>query len=128
MGMYTEFLGTLTTSRPLTKEEITEYNDRLGEYESDMYLIFEEGSNNELRGPDCSKVVGYVDMEKGFMNTFNWMKSKGIELTGRINYAYEDIFTNDIGGGFGAFVVFPWRAIYYKFDFQGLKIISTVIY
>jgi hypothetical protein len=122
MGMYTEFMGTLTTSRPLTSQELQEYKNLR---DDDLYLVF--GSNNELHGPSDSKVCGYVDMEKGFMSTVNWMKSKGVTLSGRINYVYEDMFTNVIGGGFGAFVVTTENVTYYKLDFDGLKMVSTVI-
>lgn len=125
MGMYTEFLGSLSTSRPLTTEELEEYENAMGD---DMYLTFFNGSNNKLEGSSDEKVVGYVDMEKGFMDTVNWMKSKGITLTGRINYVYEDMFTSEIGGGFGAFVVTPEQVIYHKLDFDGLTMVSNVIY
>jgi len=125
MGMRTDFLGTLTTSRPLTEEELAEYNES---YDLDMYLIFVDGSKNTMTGPEEEKVCGYVDMEQGFINTMNWMKSKGITLTGRINYAYEDIFANGVGDGFGAFVVTPENVTYHKFDFNGLKMVSSVIY
>ena len=67
-------------------------------------------------------------MIEGFMKTFNWLNSKGITLTGRINYASEDIFSDAIGGGFGAFVVTSENVTYYKLDLNGLQIISTVIY
>jgi hypothetical protein len=128
MGMYTEFFGTVTTSRPLTPDELKEYEDTSSKSD-DMYLIFVyDGSNNKLEGPCHSKIAGYVDMEKGFLDTLHWMKSKGITLTGRINYAYEDMFTDVIGGGFGAFVAFPWCVTYYKLDFHGLKMVSNVIY
>jgi len=123
--MHTNFIGTLTTSRPLTSEEFTEYRN---EYcDSDMYLIFVEGSTNKLEGPCGNKVAGYVDMKKGFLDTLHWLKSKGITLTGRITYAYEDIFTDEIGGGFGAFEAFPWRVTHYKLDVHSLKIVSDII-
>jgi hypothetical protein len=126
MGMYTQFIGTLTTSRPLTPEELKEYEDLSCK---DMYLIFVyDGSNNKLEGPSYSKVAGYVDMEKGFLDTLHWLKSKDVTLTGRINYAFEDIFTDDIHGGFGAFVATPENVTYYKLDFNGLQIVSNVIY
>lgn len=129
MGMRTDFLGTLTTSRPLTSEELKEYKDyQENYYDLDMYLTFIDGSNSELQGPDYEKVCGYMDMEKGFINTLNWMKSKDITLSGRINYAYEDVFSNIIGGGFGAFVATTENVSYYKLDFNGLKIVSNVIY
>jgi len=128
MGMYTQFFGTLTTSRPLTHEELKEYEDTLSKSD-DMYLIFVyDRSNNKLEGPCDSKVAGYVDMEKGFLDTLHWLKSKDVTLTGRINYAYEDIFTDDIHGGFGAFVATPENVTYYKLDFNGLQIVSNVIY
>jgi len=127
MGMYTEFFGTVTTSRPLAPDELKEYEDTSSKSE-DMYLMFVEGSMNELEGPSGHKIAGYVDMEKGFLDTLRWMKSKGITLTGRINYAYEDMFTDVVGGGFGAFVAFPWSVTYYKLDFHGLKMVSNVIY
>jgi hypothetical protein len=128
MGMYTQFFGTLTTSRPLTPEELKEYEDTSSKSD-DMYLIFVyDGSNNKLEGPCDCKVAGYVDMERGFLDTLHWMQSKRITLTGRINYAYEDMFTDVIGGGFGAFVAFPWCVTYYKLDFNGLQIVSNVIY
>jgi hypothetical protein len=56
------------------------------------------------------------------------MKSKGITLTGRITYAYEDMFTDDIEGGFGAFVATPENVTHYKLDIHGLQIVSNVIY
>jgi hypothetical protein len=127
MGMRTEFFGTLTASRPLTPDELKEYEDTSSKSE-DMYLMFAEGSTNELEGPSGHKIAGYVDMEKGFLDTLHWMKSKGITLTGRVNYAYEDMFTDVIGGGFGAFVALPWRVTYYKLDFHGLKMVSNIIY
>jgi hypothetical protein len=127
MGMCTEFFGTLTTSRPLTPDELKEYKLTYSKSE-DMYLMFVEGSTNELEGPSGHKIAGYVDMEKGFLDTLHWMKSKGITLTGRVNYAYEDMFTDVIGGGFGAFVALPWRVTYYKLDFHGLKMVSNIIY
>jgi|LauGreSBDMM110SN_4_FD.fasta_scaffold48413_3 hypothetical protein len=125
MGMHTDFIGTLTTSRPLTSEEFTEYRN---EYcDSDMYLIFVKGSTDKLEGPCCNKVAGYVDMKKGFLDTLYWLKSKGITLTGRITYAYEDIFTDEIGVGFGAFVATPEKVTYYRLDFNGLQIVSDII-
>jgi len=129
MGMYTQFIGTLTTSRPLTAEELEQYENELNNYyRTNMYLMFSSGSNDELEGPEGGvKVCGYVDMEAGFMNTVNWLKSKNITLSGRINYAYEDIFTEEIGGGFGAFVVTPECVTYHKLDFNGLQMISTVL-
>jgi len=126
MGTPTDFDGTLTTSRSLTPEELKEYESYLSNSE-DMYLIFVEGSTNKLEGPSDHKVVGYVDMEKGFLDTLHWMKSKCITLSGRINYVY-DIFADEIGYGFGAFVATPENVTYYKLDFNGLKIISNVIY
>ena len=127
MGTYTYFVGTLRTSRPLTKDELAEYENAVNKSE-DMYLMFFNGSNNELEGASDQKVVGYVDMEKGFLDTLNWMKSKGITLTGRINYAYEDMFTSEIGGGFGAFVATHEQVTYHKLDFDGLTMVSNVIY
>jgi hypothetical protein len=127
MGMYTQFMGTLTTSRPLTRKELAEYNDTIEKYELDMYLEFVDGSDNKLEGPDEQKICGYLDMEKGFVNTYNWMKAKGITLSGRINYVYEDMFTDIIGGGFGAFVVTPENVTYHKLDFNGLTMVSDVI-
>jgi hypothetical protein len=127
MGMRTDFLGTLTTSRPLTPEELEEYNNCQEQYEElDMYLMFV--SNNELIGPNYEKVCGYMDMEEGFMKTLNWLKSKGIILSGRINYVYEDVFSDVVGGGFGAFVATPENVTYYKLDFTNLKMVSSVIY
>lgn len=117
-------MGTLRTSRPLTAEELAEYEKAMG---ADIYLMFFNGSNNKLEGTSDQKVVGYVDMEKGFLDTVNWMKSKGITLTGRINYVYEDMFTSEIGGGFGAFVVTPEQVTYHKLDFDGLTMVSNVI-
>ena len=127
MGMYTQFTGTLNTSRPLTVEELAEYENALGS-SNDMYLMFFNGSNNEIDGASDEKVVGYVDMKKGFLDTINWMKSRGITLTGRINYVYEDMFTTEIGGGFGAFVATPEQVTYHKLDFTGLAMVSDVIY
>lgn len=126
--MRTDFFGTLTTSRPLTAEELAEYNKSYDSYDSGMYLIFIDGSNNTMKGPEEEKVCGYVDMEQGFINTMKWMKNKGITLTGRINYAYEDIFAKGVGDGFGAFVVTPETVTYHKLDFTGLKMVSSVIY
>jgi hypothetical protein len=126
MGMYTQFMGTLRTSRPLTKDELEEYENVVIKSE-DMYLMFFNGSNNELEGASDQKVAGYVNMETGFLDTLNWMKSKGITLTGRINYVYEDMFTSEIGGGFGAFVVTPEQVTYHKLDFDGLTMVSNVI-
>lgn len=125
--MRTDFSGTLTTSRPLTSDELKEY-ENASSNSDDMYLMFEEGSTNELVGPEGCKVAGYVDMEKGFLDTLHWMKSKGITLSGRINYVYEDMFTDEIGGGFGAFVATSENVTYYKLDFNGLKIVSNIIY
>ena len=124
--MYTQFMGTLRTSRPLTKDELEEYENVVIKSE-DMYLMFFNGSNNELEGASDQKVAGYVNMETGFLDTLNWMKSKGIMLTGRINYVYEDMFTSEIGGGFGAFVATPEQVTYHKLDFNGLTIVSNVI-
>ena len=119
-------MGTLTTSRPLTTEELEEYEHELNDYyRTNMYLMFSEGSYNELQGIQEAKVCGYVDMEAGFMNTVNWLKSKNITLSGRINYVYEDMFTEEIGGGFGAFVVTAECVTYHKLDFNGLQMIST---
>jgi hypothetical protein len=126
MGMYTQFMGNLSASRPLTKDELVEYEDAVNK-SGDIYLMFFNGSNNKLEGTSDQKVVGYVDMEKGFLDTLNWMKSKGITLTGRINYVYEDMFTSEIGGGFGAFVVTPEQVTYHKLDFDGLTMVSNVI-
>jgi hypothetical protein len=125
MGVITEFMGELTTSRSLTSEELAEYKNKLND-EYDMYLIFT--SSNRLEGPESAKVVGYIDMVDGFMKTFTWLNSKGITLSGRINYACEDIFSEAIGGGFGAFVVTPENVTYYTLDLNGLQMISTVIY
>lgn len=129
MGMWTQFLGTLTTSRPLTPEELKDYESKLDDYyNTSMYLCFVDGSRNKLQGIQEAKVCGYLDMQEGFMNTVNWLKSKGITLSGRINYVYEDMFTDVIGGGFGAFVVTPESVTYHKFDFNGLQMVSNVIY
>lgn len=127
MGMYTQFMGTLTTSRPLTREELAEYNDSVDKEELELYLVFVYGSANTLEGLSDHKICGYLDMEQGFINTVNWMKAKGITLSGRINYVYEDMFTDIIGGGFGAFVVTPENVTYHKLDFNGLTMISDVI-
>jgi hypothetical protein len=127
MGMRTDFLGNLITSRPLTPEELQEYENAQNNSD-DMYLTFQDGSNNELQGSDYEKVCGYVDMEQGFMNTFHWLKAKDITLSGRINYAYEDVFANGVGDGFGAFVATPECVKYHKFDFTNLQIVSSVIY
>jgi hypothetical protein len=126
MGTYTYFVGTLRTSRPLTKDELAEYENAVNKSE-DMYLMFFNGSNNELEGASDQKVVGYVDMEKGFLDTLNWMKSKGITLTGRISYSSDYILSEDIGLGFGAFVATPEQVTYHKLDFNGLTIVSNVI-
>jgi hypothetical protein len=128
MGMYTQFTGNLTTSRPLTCEELAEYNDSVEKYELEMYLVFVYGSANTLEGLSDHKICGYLDMEQGFINTVNWMKAKGISLTGRINYAYEDVFSEIIGGGLGAFVVTPENVTYHKLDLNELKMVSDVIY
>ena len=72
-------------------------------------------------------MVGYVDMEKGFLDTLNWMKSKGITLTGRISYSSDYILSEDIGLGFGAFVATPEQVTYHKLDFNGLTVVSSVI-
>lgn len=125
--MYTQFMGTLTTSRPLTREELAEYNDSVDKEELELYLVFVYGSANTLEGLSDHKICGYLDMEQGFINTVNWMKAKGITLSGRINYVYEDMFTDIIGGGFGAFVVTPENVTYHKLDFNGLTMISDVI-
>jgi len=121
-----KFIGTLTTSRPLTHEEINEYN-KVGSESIDMYLGFVDDSMNQLEGPRDTKQDDYVDVKQGFLETLHWMKSKDITLTGRITYAYEDIFTDEIGGGFGAFEAFPWCVTHYKLDVHGLKIVSDVI-
>ena len=125
MGVITDFMGQMTTSRSLTDEEMAEYKNELDD-SYDMYLIF--GSSNTLDGPESAKVVGYVDMVDGFMKTFNWLTSKGITLSGRINYACENIFSEAIGGGIGAFVATPEHVTYYQLDLNGLKMISNVIY
>jgi hypothetical protein len=127
MGMYTQFIGTLSTSRALTVEELAKYENAVCASD-DMYLMFFNGSNNELEGASDQKVAGYVDMEKGFLDTLNWMNSRGITLTGRVNYVYEDMFTDIIGGGFGAFVATPENVTYHKLDFTGLTMVSNVIY
>ena len=126
MGIMTDFIGSLTTSRSLTPEELKEYNCVLNESEN-MYLIFIENSMNELEGASDNKIAGYIDMEKGFLDTLYWMKSKNIRLSGRINYV-SNIFSDEIGDGFGAFVATSENVTYYKLDFNGLKIISNVIY
>jgi hypothetical protein len=126
MGMRTDFLGTLITSRPLTPWELKEYKDYQEDYELDMYLTFI--SNSELGEPEYEKVCGYMDMEKGFMSTLNWLETRGITLSGRINYVYEDMFSDIVGGGFGAFVATPENVTYYKFDFTNLKMVSSIIY
>jgi hypothetical protein len=125
--MFTKFTGTLTTSRPLTTEELKEYGDVYSKSD-DMYLIFVEESPNILKGPRYSNVTGYIDMEKGFLETLHWLKSKNITFSGRINYAHENVFVDYIGVGFGAFVATPENVTYYKLDFNGLQIISNVIY
>ena len=127
MGMRTDFLGNLITSRPLTPKELQEYENAQNNSDN-MYLIFVEGSNNQLQGIEDSKVCGYVDMEQGFMNTLHWLKGKGITLSGRINYVYEDVFADGVGDGFGAFVVTPECVTYHKLDFNNLKMVSSVIY
>jgi len=121
------FIGTLTTSRLLTREEINEYNN-VGSESIDMYLAFLDDSMNQLSGPSDNKQDDYVDVKQGFLETLRWMKSKGITLTGRITYAYEDMFTDDIEGGFGAFVATPENVTHYKLDIHGLQIVSNVIY
>jgi len=121
-----KFIGTLTTSRPLTREEIHEYNN-VGSESINMYLGFLDDSMNQLEGPRDTKQDDYVDVKEGFLETLNWMKSKGISLTGRITYACEDMFTHEIGGGFGAFVAFPWCVRHYKLDVHGLQIVSEII-
>jgi hypothetical protein len=126
MGMRTDFFGNLTTSRPLTHEELAEYMNALDK-NSNMYLVFVEGSNDRLQGFEDGKVCGYVDMEQGFLSTFYWMKHKGITLSGRINYAYEDVFAEGVGDGFGAFVATPECVTYHKLDFNNLKMVSSVI-
>ena len=117
------FIGTLTTSRPLTPEEINEYDD-VGSRSIDMYLTFVDDSTNKLEPRDQDD---YVDVKQGFLETFHWMKSKGISLTGRITYAYGDIFIDEIGVGFGAFEATPENVTHYKLDVHGLKIVSDVI-
>jgi hypothetical protein len=126
MGTYTYFVGTLRTSRPLTADELAEYENAVNKSE-DMYLMFFNGSNNKLEGASDQKVAGYVDMEKGVLDTLNWMKSKGITLTGRISYSSDYILEEDIGLGFGAFVATPEQVTYHKLDFNGLTIVSSVI-
>ena len=128
MGLYTSFTGELTTSRPLTREELAEYNASVEEEVLELYLVFVEGSANTLEGLSDHKICGYLDMEQGFINTVNWMKAKGITLTGRINYAYENPFSEIVGGGLGAFVVTPENVTYHKLDFNELKMVSDVIY
>ena len=125
MGMRTDFLGTLATSRALTPEELKEYKDCQENYDSDMYLTFV--SNSELGEPDYEKVCGYMDMEKGFMSTLNWLQTKGITLSGRINYV-SAMFSDIVGGGFGAFVATPENVTNYKLDFTNLKMVSSIIY
>jgi len=93
-----KFIGTLTTSRPLTREEINEYN-RVGSESINMYLGFVDDSMNQLEGPKDTKQDDYVDVKEGFLETLHWMKSKDITLTGRITYAYEDMFIDEIGVG-----------------------------
>ena len=127
MGIITTFYGNLTTSRPLTIEELNEYNDVSSKSEN-MYLIFVDGSTTELEGPCDCKIVGYIDVEKGFLDTLHWLKSKDITLSGRINYCSGDVFSDYIGGWFGAFVATPENVTYYKLDFNGLQIVSNVIY
>jgi len=124
--MYTYFVGALRTSRPLTADELAEYENAVNESE-DMYLMFFNGSNNELEGASDQKVAGYVDMETGFLDTLNWMKSKGITLTGRVSYSNDYILSEHIGLGFGAFVATPEQVTYHKLDFNGLTIVSSVI-
>lgn len=92
-----------------------------------MYLGFVDDSMNQLEGPRDTKQDDYVDVKQGFLETLNWMKSKDISLTGRITYAYEDMFIDEIGGGFGAFEAFPWFVTHYELDVHGLKIVSDVI-
>jgi hypothetical protein len=128
MGMRTEFNGTLTTSRPLTEDELQEYKNAQRNHElnqSEMYLSFVDDSNDTLQGPEDGR---YFYIVKGFVTTLDWMKSKGITLSGRINYVYEDMFIEIIGEGFGAFVVTPEKTTYYQLDFDGLQIISSVVY
>jgi hypothetical protein len=127
MGIITTFYGNLTTSRPLTIEELNEYNDVSSKSEN-MYLIFVDGSTTELEGPYDCKIVGYIDVEKGFLDTLHWLKSKGITLSGRINYCSEDVFSDYIGGWFGAFVATSENVTCYELDFNGLQIVSNVIY
>lgn len=93
-----------------------------------MYLLFT--SSNILEGIEEAKVAGYIDMEQGFMKTLNWLKSKDITFTGRINYTSNYILSHDVdvGLGFGAFVATAENVTYYKLDFKGLKIVSNVIY
>jgi hypothetical protein len=99
----------------------------VGSESIDMYLGFVDDSMNQLEGPRDTKQDDYVDVKQGFLETFHWMKSKGISLTGRITYAYGDIFIDEIGVGFGAFEAFPWRVTHYKLDVRGLKIVSDII-
>jgi hypothetical protein len=127
MGVTTEFIGSLVTSRPLTPNELKEYAHEQNK-DNDMYLTFLDGSNNEIQGPEDNKIAGYMDMEEGFMKTFHWMKSKGIKLSGRISYASDYILSDVIGDGFGAFVATPENVTYHKLDFDGLKMVSNVIY
>ena len=75
MGLITDFMGSFKTSRPLTDDELKEYNEEQVNNE-DMYLIFT--SNNKLEGIEESKLVGYIDMELGMSKTLNWFKAKKI--------------------------------------------------
>jgi hypothetical protein len=121
------FIGTLTTSRPLTPEEINDYNN-VGSRSIDMYLTFVDDSTNKLEGPRDTKQDDYVDVKQGFLETLNWLKSKDITLTGRITYAYGDMFVDETGGEFGAFVATPDNVTHYKLDVHGLQIVSDIIY
>jgi len=119
------FTGTLTTSRPLTTEELKEYGDVYSK-SHDMYMTFVEGSPNELEGPCYSKVSRYVDMKKGFHETIDFLKSKDITFHMWIDYAnLENGFIGYIEFGFGAI---PENVTCYKLDFNGVQHHPNVIY
>jgi hypothetical protein len=115
------FTGTLTTSRPLTTEELKEYEDVYSKSD-DMYMTFVEG----LEGPCYSKVSRYVDMKKGFLETVDFLKSKDITFHMWIDYAnLENGFIGYIELGGGAI---PENVICYKLDFNGVQHHPNVIY
>jgi hypothetical protein len=120
------FTGTLITSRPLTTEELKEYGNVYSKSD-DMYMTFVEWSPNELEGPCYSKVSRYVDMKKGFHETFEFLKSKDISFHMLIDYA-------NLENGFIGYIEFGFvGAIYenvtrYKIDFNGVQHHPNVIY